>query len=208
MTTAVTAAIPATGRKAKGLGPERREEILAHALRLFSEFGVHTVSTRQIAAAVGISQPSLYAYFPTKQALVAEVCRRAFDGLTERMAAVMDRYQGRELMKRMGQTYVDFGLSQPDAYRVAFMIEVRHEPADTAPDPALMAGVEAYNLHREAVSRVAGAGGRAEDIDILAQSLWASLHGLVSLLIARPTFPWADRDRLIEAHLASLLPNG
>ena len=205
MTTAVTTA---TGRKAKGLGPERREEILFHALRLFSEFGVHTVSTRQIAAAVGISQPSLYAYFPTKQALVAEVCRRAFDGLTERMAAVMDRYEGRELMKRMGQTYVEFGLSQPDAYRVAFMIEVRHEPGDTAPDPALLAGVEAYKLHREAVSRVAGASGGEEDIDILAQSLWASLHGLVSLLIARPSFPWADRDRLIEAHIASLLPKG
>ena len=42
-------------RKAKGQGAERREEILAAALKLFTEFGLYAVSTRQIAQAVGIS---------------------------------------------------------------------------------------------------------------------------------------------------------
>ena len=50
-------------RKAKGAGPERREEILAAALRLFGQYGLYGVSTRQIAQAVGVSQPTLYAYF-------------------------------------------------------------------------------------------------------------------------------------------------
>ncbi len=198
--------ITGTGRKPKGMGPERREEILAHALRLFSEHGVHTVSTRQIAGAVGISQPSLYAYFPTKQALVEEVCKRAFGALTERMRAVIGQASGRDLMATMGRAYVDFGLSQPDAYRVAFMIEVARPDGGLAQDPALMAGIEAYLLHREAVVKVMGGGLSEEAIDLLAQSQWASLHGLVSLLIARPTFPWVDRERLIEAHIDSLLP--
>ena len=63
----------------------RREQILDQALALISEQGVHAVSTRKIAAAVGITQPSLYAFFPTRQALVAEVSRRAFSALSARM---------------------------------------------------------------------------------------------------------------------------
>ncbi|HEX2559547.1 helix-turn-helix domain-containing protein, partial [Phenylobacterium sp.] len=44
---------PLSQRKPKGSGFERREEILAASLRLFGERGVHGVSTRQIAEAVG-----------------------------------------------------------------------------------------------------------------------------------------------------------
>lgn len=187
------------------MGPERREEILAQALRLFSEHGVHTVSTRQIAAAVGISQPSLYAYFPTRQALVEEVADRAFLGLTERMRAVIDVADGRELLAQLARTYIGFGLAHPDAYRVAFMIEVRGEGPPPNPEKAMKAGLETYGLYRTAVAAVLGAGMTEVDIDCLAQSLWASLHGLVSLLIARAEFPWADRQRLIESHIQRLL---
>ncbi len=49
--------------------------------------GMQAVTTRQIAAAVGVSQPSLYAFFPNKQALEAEVCTRAFEELTSRTTA-------------------------------------------------------------------------------------------------------------------------
>lgn len=37
-----------------------------------------------------------------------------------------------------------------------------------------------------------------------AQVLWAGLHGLVALLIARPEFPWVDREKLIATHVAML----
>jgi hypothetical protein len=38
---------------------------------------------------------------------------------------------------------------------------------------------------------------RRGDIDAASQALWAAAHGVTSLLIVRPQFPWADRDRLI-----------
>ena len=73
-------------RKAKGQGAERREEILAAALSLFTEFGIYAVSTRQIAQAVGISQPTLYAYFPTKDDIGHELQDRAFALLARKLA--------------------------------------------------------------------------------------------------------------------------
>jgi AcrR family transcriptional regulator len=184
------------------VGP-RREEILAAALKLFSEHGVHAVTTRQIASAVGISQPSLYAFFPNKQALEAEVCTRAFGELTSRITG------GVEALKRgscdiydLGKIYVEFGLAHPDAYRLAFMVEKPTPGPSGTRDPILAAGLKAFSLLREAVGLTIGAGLSPKELELMAQSLWASLHGLVSLLIARPNFPWSQRTRLVKSHVA------
>lgn len=181
----------------------RREAILAAALKLFSEHGVHTVSTRQIAARVGISQPSLYAHFPTKLALAAAVCMRAFEDLAARMAVALEAMrQGRADMTAMARVYVEFGLTQPDAYRLAFMIEQTDLVAPGDEDPMLGAGLRAFSVCRDGVALSVGSDLSEADIDTLAQSVWAALHGLVSLLIARPAFPWVDRETLIERHIA------
>lgn len=50
-------------------GTATRERIVREAFALFSERGFHAVSVRDIAAAVGIKDASLYNHFPTKQAI-------------------------------------------------------------------------------------------------------------------------------------------
>lgn len=189
-------------RKAKGQGGERREEILDHALRLISEAGVHNVSTRQIAMAVGISQPTLYAYFPNRHALVAEVGSRAFRSLAARMrkdAAALGSAQ--ERLVAVARSYIRFGLEQPDAYRVAFMLEAGSAEDKGGDDAVLAAGIETFTIHRGCVADYLGPAADEAEVTLVAQSMWASLHGLVSLLIARPGFPWADQEQLIEHHL-------
>jgi AcrR family transcriptional regulator len=185
----------------------RREQILEQALALISEQGIHAVSTRKIATAVGISQPSLYAFFPTRQALVAEVSRRAFSALSARMSDELSAPTTAGLLRRLARAYIDFGLTHPDAYRVAFMIEGVRRAAGSEHDAALGAGLTAFRILRNATARSQGSDATADEIDIIAQSTWASLHGLVSLLIARPNFHWADRERLIETHLRRLIPD-
>ena len=39
---------------------------------------------------------------------------------------------------------------------------------------------------------------RPTDADLGAQVLWMMNHGVTSLLITNPNFPWADREALIE----------
>jgi AcrR family transcriptional regulator len=191
-------------RKPRAVGP-RREEILAAALKLFSEHGIHAVSTRQIASAVGISQPSLYAFFPSKQAIEAEVCVRAFDELTSRLTEDLEMLRrGSSDICGLGRIYVDFGLAHPDAYRLAFMAE-KPDPVSTVSssgDSILAAGLKSFYILREAVGLTLGAGLSPQELELLAQSLWTALHGLVSLLLARPLFPWCEQKRLIEYHIA------
>ncbi len=192
-------------RKARGHGGERREEILAQALRLISEAGVHNVSTRQIAQAVGISQPTLYAYFPNRHALIGEVGSRAFAALAGRMrAAAATTESARDRLRTVAHTYVLFGLEQPDAYRVAFMIEAGRADKSGDDDAVLAAGIATFAIHHRCVADYLPDRSSDDDVMLIAQSMWASLHGLVSLLIARPDFPWADRQRLIDCHVAAM----
>lgn len=52
---------------------ERHREILAVALDLMAEFGYHGASLRELAKRLGISQPSLYHYFASKEELVEQI---------------------------------------------------------------------------------------------------------------------------------------
>lgn len=195
-------------RKPKGHGGERREEILDAALTLFSQKGVQAVSTRQIAEIAGISQPALYAYFATKDDIAAELCVRAFAILGERMeAARVDYVPTAENFERCLRVYIDFGLDHPDAYRVAFMLEKSVDGSflEKTGGRPMIAGKEVFAVFAQMVGEFHARGETvSDDPEAATQSLWAGLHGLVSLLIARSEFPWVEREQLIATHVAML----
>lgn len=51
---------------------ERREEFIAKAIEFFAQEGFES-STRELARRLGVTQPLLYRYFPSKEDLIAEV---------------------------------------------------------------------------------------------------------------------------------------
>ncbi|WP_304466039.1 TetR/AcrR family transcriptional regulator [Tropicimonas sp. IMCC34011] len=182
----------------------RRDEILDAAGALFARHGVDAVSTRRIAQAVGISQPSLYAHFASLQQIQDEVAAEAFARLEQAISSADGESPETQLAKAV-RGYFEFGLSHPHAYRIAFMLEYPADKPDPA-DPSVSAfhqtdhpGPRAFGhlirivgLNRPDLS--------AETVLMRSQSLWASLHGLVSLLLARPAFPWGNMQELVDEH--------
>jgi AcrR family transcriptional regulator len=67
---------PAPGAK-RPRGEQRREEIIAAAAELFRRKGYRGTSIEDIGAAVGTTGPALYRHFPSKEALLVELVRRA-----------------------------------------------------------------------------------------------------------------------------------
>lgn len=55
--------------------PSKRAEILAAARAQFLERGYDGASIDPITAAAGVSKPTVYAHFPTKEALLEAVVR-------------------------------------------------------------------------------------------------------------------------------------
>jgi AcrR family transcriptional regulator len=184
----------------------RRQQILDVAAGLFAQHGVQLVTTRKIAEAVGISQPSLYAHFTSVHQIHEELSAHAF-GLLEASArkALDAGLDADALLTASIADYFDFSLSHPVAYRIAFMIEypVDKEMSRADYDAADHPGPRAF-AHLLEVMAVVRPDLGSGDRDLLAKLLWASMHGLVSLLLARPGFPWGDRHTLIATHMKCL----
>lgn len=181
---------------------DRREQILAHAMRLFLDQGVQNVTTRDIAKAVGISQPTLYAHFKNRDAITIELSERAFEQLSARMmATATSTGTPYDRLYRMGREYIAFGLEQSAAYRIAFMLErTTTEPADLT--AIHKSGLRSFGIVHDFFREVR----KSDDLmtAAVAQSTWASIHGLVALLLSRSEFPWVDRETLIACHLDTI----
>lgn len=52
----------------------QREQIITVANRLFREKGYHKTSVSEIAHEVGMDQSSIYYWFPSKEAILEQVC--------------------------------------------------------------------------------------------------------------------------------------
>ncbi|MEO8128307.1 MAG: TetR/AcrR family transcriptional regulator [Bryobacteraceae bacterium] len=71
---------------------ERKASIVEAAIRLFGEKGFRGTTTREIAAAVGVSEPILYEHFKTKGDLYAAIIDYSSCKGVELLAALADRY--------------------------------------------------------------------------------------------------------------------
>ncbi|AJC58876.1 TetR family transcriptional regulator [Streptomyces sp. 769] len=80
---------------------ERREQLIAVALGLFSHRSPEDVSIDEIAEAAGISRPLVYHYFPGKQQLYEAALRRAADELTARFVEPREGPLGARLLRVM-----------------------------------------------------------------------------------------------------------
>jgi len=64
---------PARARRSRPGGAERRQQILRAASECFGTRGFHGTTTRDVAAAVGITEAALYRYFDGKEAIYTAI---------------------------------------------------------------------------------------------------------------------------------------
>lgn len=188
----------------KGEGDRLRDEILEAADQLLLETACEdAVSIRAVADATGVTAPSIYRHFADKTHLLFEVCARHFallDDVIEAACAGID--DPVVAMQARGRTYVRFGIDHPEHYRIMFM-----GPAYATPDQwndLLDTGAFAHLVDglRAGVDAGLLACGPSGDLRAMAMHVWANIHGLTSLLVARPTMPWPDLDAFVDEHLA------
>ncbi|MFG2889428.1 TetR/AcrR family transcriptional regulator [Streptomyces sp. NPDC048248] len=96
-----------TGARRRMGVEERREQLIAVALDLFSRRSPDDVSIDEIAEAAGISRPLVYHYFPGKQQLYEEALRRAAQELSGRFEEPHEGPLGARLLRVM-ERFFDF----------------------------------------------------------------------------------------------------
>jgi len=109
--------------------------------------------------------------------------------------------------RAMAHAYVDFARDEPGLYRMLFDV-----PGELHPewDADALPGAKSLALIQDAVERLrADASGKcvrsgpAADVFTVTVVVWTHLHGIASLLINRPTFPWPAVDQLLEPVIQS-----
>lgn len=189
---------PARPRSARGEGDRLREEILDATEDLLIETGSEeAVSIRAVAERVGVTAPALYRHFADKHSLLFEVCSLQFTRLHEHLDSVMAmEAEPTARLRACGRAYVEFGLAHPEAYRIMFM-----SPSDWTPETyagEVLADEGAFMGLVRVVADVIDDLGVERDPFEASLLLWTAMHGVTSLLISKPNFPWPPVECLVD----------
>lgn len=183
-------------RSPRGSGEQLREEILDAATELLLATGdSKAVSIRSVAQRVGVTPPSIYLHFADKDALLSAVTARYYEQLDEHLQqARAGQPTTLDVFLAQGLAYVRFATQTPEMYRIAAMVE-GNAAGDVDAVLASSAFVHMLGTVRELMSQGIFAEG---DPTTVALDLWAAVHGVAALLIAKPYLPFGDREAFAE----------
>jgi AcrR family transcriptional regulator len=185
-----------------------REALMKAALELIAAKGPSGFTFAEAARAAGVSPAAPYRHYRDRDALMADVARRAF-GLFELKlkqawdAGAPDPFRAFE---RVGRAYLAFARSEPAQYSAMFESGLSFQAF-----PELhVAGERAFAVLREACGALIAT--MTEDkrppLTMMALHIWAQSHGIASLFArgdeARRPIPMTPEDLLDAAVLIYL----
>jgi AcrR family transcriptional regulator len=175
---------------------ETRDKILDAARELFITEGYEGVSMRKVAEKIEYSPTAIYVHFADKEELFRELCHEDYAQLAQVFQSSLISSDPVERLKQIGAIYVDFGIRYPNHYKFMFMTPTPvHELSDMDREVKGNPEEDAYAFLKWAVQQALDAGSFREeftDADLISQTLWASVHGVISLQIAKGSDCWVE----------------
>lgn len=192
--------MPSVARKERRRA-QQRQDILLAARELLLREGPEHFTMRQLATEVGCAPGTLYLYFEDKDNLIAALVEESFErlmGELERIPADLNPLQSLDALMR---TYIAFGLANPNHYYFAFMLRRTASLDKARPRPhrsyALLCSIIEACVELSLIAPV--------DVQLAAPAVWSNIHGVTSLMITMPNFPWGDKRAVIDQLVASTL---
>jgi AcrR family transcriptional regulator len=189
----------------RGEGDRLRRQLIDAAERLLEQGGSHeTLSLRAVAREVGIAATSVYLHFADRTQLLIAVYKERFVELSRYLEDAVAAAAGpAERLRACCIAYQRFALEHPSTYRLMFEVRgTRQEPPAGVPREELP-GVEAFDVFQSCLRDCMDAGlAPPADLFVATTCLIAALHGLVTLRVSRPSFPWPPAEVLVD-HLLS-----
>ena len=183
-----------------------RRRILDTARHLLVKKGYQNLSMRKIADAIGYSATSIYLYFDSKDALLHALIHEGMMRLQEQLGETAAGFPDTpvERLQALCRTFIDFGLENPEYYEIMF--QLRPERMERYPPEKYRQARNNLDFFGRALEEGEKQGVfEVDDPKVLASTIWASLHGTVSLLLAERVDARIDRDTFIEAAIQRTL---
>jgi AcrR family transcriptional regulator len=194
---------PARQRNPRGQGARLRDEIIEAASRLLANPAAPPLTLRAVAREAGVAATSVYLHFADIESLTLAVAERRFGELVRLQDE--SREESSDLCQQVRAgclAYCEFGLAHPGHYQVMFANPLPM-PADMPPEA--FPGIVAFRRLIDAVARCIGTEPADEQAFFTALLIWQQLHGIVSLRISRPRFPWPPLAETVTEAVDRLL---
>jgi AcrR family transcriptional regulator len=170
---------------------EARRRAILSASRLIAETeGWNALTTRRLAHEIEYSQPVIYAHFDGRDAIIEAIALEGFDELaTVLNSAHLTTADPRQALLALASAYSDFADRSPALYEAMFVARSTLSFANAATPDVMKAAFQ------EIVSAVRPfAAGRPPGV--LAEVVWAALHGVCTLKRGSRLGPEPQSQRL------------
>ncbi|MEX0721795.1 MAG: TetR/AcrR family transcriptional regulator [Balneolaceae bacterium] len=174
-----------------------RDKILEISRHLLFDEGFDSLSMRKIARRAGISATSIYLYFQNKDHLLHTLIEESVEELSQ---AVEQNADGeKDIIRRFNKIingYIEFAISNPEKYQVIYMI--RPNAMARYPKEKFRKARRCYELLVKVIEEGVSKGVmEVEKPVIAAYSIWAQLHGIVTVVLSQHLDSRIDRNQFI-----------
>ncbi len=177
--------------------PLTREAIVATTRSLIVDRGIDGISLREVAKALGVTAPALYAHVDDKRDLLAAVAEGEFARLIDRFDVALDGLDDPVAKVRAtGRAYIECALDESELFKVMFLFP----PAALAGEaPELPAATRAFDLPSSATIQALESGAfRPMEPTMALLAQWAARHGAATVLLMDLGLDDATRDQLVD----------
>jgi AcrR family transcriptional regulator len=159
-----------------------KNALITAGIEILKNEGLGGLSLRNVAKQAGVSHSAPYAHFADKQALIAAIATEGHTQIFKKISTLIEQNpdQPAQQLVKAALAYLEFGLEESDLFKITFAGFVEQE----RDYPAL---AEITHQNFELIQNIAV---RCKEIgvfknepaDLLAQSLWGAVHGLIALI--------------------------
>jgi AcrR family transcriptional regulator len=191
-------------RNPRGQGARLRDELIEAARQLLTTAQRESdVSIRAVTRQAGASPQSFYLQFDSLDELLYAVYAIEFEELRKVLAEAVTQAQDPVAgLLGLCRAYCDYAQQHPGRYRALTGVRGQLHPAW---EGRRMPGASAFATLRDAVAAALQTEQHPGDPFVAAATLWASLHGIVTLRADRPAFAWPSLDDMIGSLVQQLL---
>jgi AcrR family transcriptional regulator len=160
-----------------------RERILVCACELYLQDGLEGFSMRKLAGRLGVTAPALYRHFDSKEQVLLEVVREAYERFARHLYTALQGSTPLERFDLAGEGYLEFSLENPRLFEVLFAAP-DHLGWECLPKDLEAQSCALGQFWNDRVRECMDAGIlRRGDPQSVAVTLWGHAHGLLTLFL-------------------------
>ena len=182
-----------------------REKILETSRHLLFTEGYNAISMRKIAKQIGVTATSIYLYFENKDHLVHTLIEES----VEELSAHLEKKAGKHSatlarFEAIIRGYTEFALSNPEKYQIIYMVQ--SERMARYPKEKFRKARRGYALLESVIQKGISEGlMELDEPMIAAYSIWAQLHGVISVVLNQRLDSRIDKDKFVEESIEHIV---